>query len=303
MVTQLSKHVAPLTRLRYFLGRDAYIDWLHSPAVQGARHVVEKTVIDQLRASRAVPFYCYAHDGAAELLHSEHSINGEIYNWRESGDCSQCRSITRIRLVAEYFRRASQNYIAPEIYLTEQLTPFYRSMRRQYPQLIGSEFVPTAKQHAVASLRLQEEINDRSVLLRHEDGCALTFNDESLDLIGSFDVLEHIPDYEKAMSEFVRVLRPGGQLILSVPFLAASQSTLVRARLTGNNAEPIEHLETPEYHGNPTDPDGGALCFYHFGWDLLDVMRRVGFRAVAMADAWSAETAIFGGQQFIVATK
>jgi len=45
----------------------------------------------------------------------------------------------------------------------------------------------------------------------------LDFDSESYDAITMFDVLEHIPDHEQAVSEVLRVLKPGGYLIVSVP--------------------------------------------------------------------------------------
>lgn len=46
---------------------------------------------------------------------------------------------------------------------------------------------------------------------------ALPFRGGSFDVVAAFDVLEHIDPEEGALSEFVRVLRPGGTLLLSVP--------------------------------------------------------------------------------------
>lgn len=40
----------------------------------------------------------------------------------------------------------------------------------------------------------------------------------SLDGVVSLDVLEHVPDYRAALREFSRVLKPGGVLVLTVPF-------------------------------------------------------------------------------------
>ena len=65
----------------------------------------------------------------------------------------------------------------------------------------------------------------------------------------------------------------------------------------------LKYLEPPEYHGNPTIPGEGVLCYYHFGWDLLDALRAAGFCSVALIDAWGDETAVFGDQLAIVATK
>jgi SAM-dependent methyltransferase len=49
------------------------------------------------------------------------------------------------------------------------------------------------------------------------DATGLAFDSQSFDAITMFDVLEHIPDHEKAIAETLRVLKPGGYLLLSVP--------------------------------------------------------------------------------------
>lgn len=46
---------------------------------------------------------------------------------------------------------------------------------------------------------------------------ALPFRDESFDLICLFDVVEHLQDDRGAIDEVLRVLRPGGTLLISVP--------------------------------------------------------------------------------------
>lgn len=45
----------------------------------------------------------------------------------------------------------------------------------------------------------------------------LTFPDSSFDTVVSTEVLEHIPEPQRAMNEMCRVLKPGGFLILSTP--------------------------------------------------------------------------------------
>jgi GT2 family glycosyltransferase/ubiquinone/menaquinone biosynthesis C-methylase UbiE len=51
----------------------------------------------------------------------------------------------------------------------------------------------------------------------HGDATALPFPDESFDAVTLFDVLEHIPDDSAAVAEALRVLRPGGALLVSNP--------------------------------------------------------------------------------------
>ncbi|MBL7209416.1 MAG: methyltransferase domain-containing protein [Dehalococcoidia bacterium] len=55
-----------------------------------------------------------------------------------------------------------------------------------------------------------------SVTLYHIDILGLPFVN-SFDIIGIFDVLEHIDDDEKALVEISQALKPGGKLILTVP--------------------------------------------------------------------------------------
>lgn len=48
---------------------------------------------------------------------------------------------------------------------------------------------------------------------------AMPLPSERFDTVVSFEVLEHVPDPEKALREIFRVLRPGGKLVMSVPHL------------------------------------------------------------------------------------
>lgn len=48
-------------------------------------------------------------------------------------------------------------------------------------------------------------------------GNKLEYPDENFDLVTVFDVLEHIENERPVMLEFIRVLKPGGKIIISVP--------------------------------------------------------------------------------------
>lgn len=48
-------------------------------------------------------------------------------------------------------------------------------------------------------------------------GYDLPFADDSFDLVALFDVIEHIEDDHRVLAETRRVLRPGGQVFISVP--------------------------------------------------------------------------------------
>jgi len=72
---------------------------------------------------------------------------------------------------------------------------------------------------------------------------ALPFDDAVFDCVICSEVLEHIPEHEKALSELVRVLKPQGHLVVSVPRYFS---------------ERICWLISSEYHSN----EGGHIRIY-----------------------------------------
>ena len=201
--------------------------------------------------------------------------DGSPVNWRETLKCPSCKMINRWRSAIHLFEGVCGPQQADRIYLTEALSPTQQWMARHYPNLLCSEFIAGAEPG--------EMVDFHNNPIRNEDVTRLSFEDQSLDAILSFDVLEHVPDYRAALSQFSRVLDARGQLFLSVPFNFA-QETTVRARI-GADGE-IEHLEEPCYHGDPLSPDG-VLSFYDFGFCLLDELRDVGFKESFMVSWWS----------------
>jgi SAM-dependent methyltransferase len=49
------------------------------------------------------------------------------------------------------------------------------------------------------------------------DGINLPFKDKIYDIVGAFDVLEHIEDHKSALSEWKRVLKDDGAIVITVP--------------------------------------------------------------------------------------
>jgi SAM-dependent methyltransferase len=84
--------------------------------------------------------------------------------------------------------------------------------------------------------------------------------DESFDAVLTAHVLEHVPDYRKALGEVFRILRPGGRVFLNVPIVADLTSV------------PTE----PEYHQDNT------LVHWRFGFDLADDLRAAGFETTTL---------------------
>jgi SAM-dependent methyltransferase len=75
--------------------------------------------------------------------------------------------------------------------------------------LVGVDLVP-------AGLRkVHARVPD--ALLLHADACALPLDDECVERVLSANLLEHVPDDERALAEILRVLRPLGRAVIVVP--------------------------------------------------------------------------------------
>ncbi len=70
---------------------------------------------------------------------------------------------------------------------------------------------------AALTLRLLSDNGNGSWIVSRADATKLPFRDSSFDLIICSEVLEHIPGSGAAISELVRVLKPGKDLVVSVP--------------------------------------------------------------------------------------
>jgi SAM-dependent methyltransferase len=177
------------------------------------------------------------------------------------------------------------------IYLTEQTTLLYRHLTQRFQSIVGSEYLRDGCTARGAT-------NEAGI--RHEDITQLTFGNDKFDVIASFDVLEHVPHYCEALKEFHRSLKSNGSLLLTVPLDLSRNRTVTRARVREGT---IEHLLPPEYHGDPLSTEG-VLCFYTFGWDLLDALSDAGFRDGQLVFYWSKRLGHLGGLQFVItATK
>ena len=95
----------------------------------------------------------------------------------------------------------------------------------------------------------------------------LTFEDSSIDLHITQDVMEHIFSPDKAFREIARTLRPGGMHIFTVPLVNKNNPTEICSKI-GPGGD-IIHLCEPEYHGNHLS-EQGSLVTRKWGYDICD---------------------------------
>jgi hypothetical protein len=103
-----------------------------------------------------------------------------------------------------------------------------------------------------------------------EDIQALSYVDESFDLVLTSETLEHIPDWRKAVAETHRILRPGGRHVFTVPLVPTRERT--------------EDVSSRGWHHGRgsgifrlVGRRGDMLVHTVFGRDLLDELRTAGF--------------------------
>ena len=117
--------------------------------------------------------------------------------------------------------------------------------------------------------------------IRNEDAQQLSFANESLDLITSNQVFEHVPDDLMAYRECWRTLRPGGALSFTVPLYETDRTVQVAMLKEGA----IRWLSTPEFHASRSTGPNSVPVFWRFS--VNDISKRVaaeGFSKVSLLD-------------------
>ncbi len=206
-------------------------------------------------------------------------------NWRETLLSHDIYS-NRMRASMHLFEQTLRPRKDDSIFISELHAPLYDWLKRRYRNTIGSEYLGPDL--------VPGSIDEHGV--RHESLTALSFPDRSMQFVLSFDCFEHFSDYKAGLRECARVLKDGGSLFLTVPFRRDSAKNIIRAREREDGT--IEHLLPAEYHGDPIRKEG-CLCYYHFGWELLDDMRAAGFRDPRASLYWSREFGYLGTEQIL----
>lgn len=181
--------------------------------------------------------------------------------WWQSMSCTHCGLECLERSVA----RALIDHCGEDdsIYHVGQFSNLRKRLGERFSNLVSSQF---------QTGRTPGEVENG---VRYEDLTQLSFEDGSHRAIVNTEVLEHIPDYKKALCEMARVLEPGGHVVMTFPWLCSDNyEHLTRAEMLPDGT--INHILPPEYHGDPASKEE-VLSFRVFGWKILDEMRECGF--------------------------
>lgn len=199
-----------------------------------------------------------------------------VFGRKNIGYCVLCQSKTVFVEYGPWLRDKYQcircNSIPRQRALVEALELFYPTWR----QLIIHESSPSNSRFLIKecpNYSMSQFFQDvpkgtYKNNFRCEDLSALTFPENSIDLIITQDVFEHVLKPLEAFKEIQRVLKPGGAHIFTLPWYRNLEKSKRRADVI--NGE-LVLLEEPVYHGNPIDSKG-SLVTYDWGLDLTDLI-------------------------------
>ncbi len=184
---------------------------------------------------------------------------------RESMFCEHCGSSLRVRRIAA---------VLVELYAREATALVGLVREDGFRGLRIAEINSVGRMHPF----LVEVPQLVHVEYPEEDIQALSWPAGSFDLVLTSETLEHVPDPHQALRETLRVLRPGGRHVFTVPVDIALAATRSREGL------PAEH------HGRGGGPFGlvtrkaDLRVHTDFGRDLGDVVRAAGFNYEGKGD-------------------
>lgn len=192
------------------------------------------------------------------------SLIASFSEGEEAKLCIRCRANLRYEMLATYLRSISLNWGGATVLELDHRSP----LRTQLSQARTYH-----RSYYSATERLGSVRPDGA---RCEDITQLTFEPDSLDLIVSSDVLEHVPNPEAAFRECHRVLKPGGFHLFTVP---PRSITRKRAEIMDGR---VNFLIEPDYHSDPLNPEG-ILAFWDYGPDAAEMFARPGLEIAIVA--------------------
>ena len=184
---------------------------------------------------------------------------------REGTVCTNCGSTSRNRAVSFVLARVLDEDQAVFRWKYRLSTPMLESSARgalaMYFRMkfdyYGTEFDPA---HIAAGTHPRD----------YADFQKLHYDADTFDFVVASDVFEHVRRDADALREVQRVLKPGGHLILTVPYDHDRAQTIQRVDTSGPKDV---HLLAPQYHGG----GGHTLAYREYGRDLVDAMSAAGF--------------------------
>ncbi len=178
--------------------------------------------------------------------------------------CTTCGSIPRQRALVMVLGMVRPDWRRERIWELAPAGPASDKLRNECAQYLASHYWPDVPLGTTVSG------------VQCEDFERPTLADDSIDVIVSSDVLEHVIDVDAAHAQAARILSDGGVHVWTVPQSPALEISRRRVRRLPDG---LEYLEPVEYHGDPVN-EKGALVTYDWGVDLPE-------RVAAASGLWT----------------
>jgi SAM-dependent methyltransferase len=169
---------------------------------------------------------------------------------RDGYICTNCISLPRQRHIQHILDTQFPSWNRAEIHESSPSNDFISRYCSSYSQ---SQFFPDTPP------------GNFSDGIRCENLEELTLSDSTFDIFITQDVFEHIFDPKLAAKEIMRVLKPNGFHIFTVPRYRGLVTSCARAKMGTDKS--VQYLADPQYHGNPIG-DGKSLVTWDYGSDF-----------------------------------
>lgn len=177
-----------------------------------------------------------------------------------------------------------KNYI---IYEPDNRGPVHHSLK-YYQKYVCSEYFP------------ERELGKMFNNIRNEDLHNLSFSNNSLNMIITQDIFEHLPIPDRAFREIYRVLKSKGVHILTVPL----------GKISGRRKKTIKLIDENEnilvfpvrYHQDIIDRSRSKV-YTEWGYDLLDSLSGIGFFSFIVHFTNDLRNGIYGNNDIIISIK
>jgi len=234
-----------------------------------------------------------SHPGRCNICgHETRFFYSDEALYRESLVCGNCLTTSRYRSVARGILRALREIAGIEAESIAELDPqldrvsltvydtqvsfYYGTCAYPIPDLLGGfKWIDIRTSMYRPTQRMGIKLGPHTTNQNLE---ALTYPDDSFDIIVMSDVMEHVRLDDRAHREIRRVLKPGGAYLFTVPHFRESAQTFVRvAVIDPTDPGKDEFLVEKEYHGDANSEDSRALSYRAYGTDLDETLRGLGF--------------------------
>jgi 2-polyprenyl-3-methyl-5-hydroxy-6-metoxy-1,4-benzoquinol methylase len=141
------------------------------------------------------------------------------------------------------------------------------------------------------------------VIVEVGDLTSLRFDDETFDKAYASEVLEHVPDYRRAVSELARVVTPGGTVVVTTPnrhgLYGFDRYVVLEGILRRELHHPHDEWKTHEELVSALDAAGldivrsAGVCYmpgFLVPYGLPGPLKRVLVRAVSRVEPWLSGT-------------